>query len=93
MREENRRTMRQSGKVVWLTARPEIILKRMSGDAATPERRPSLTGCGPLEEIVQLLARREPMYRETADLTVNTENRTPEELTAEILDHLEIQKK
>ncbi|MGD0515979.1 MAG: shikimate kinase [Thermoguttaceae bacterium] len=93
MREENRLIMRQSGKVVWLTARPETILKRMSGDAATPERRPSLTGCGPLEEIVQLLARREPMYRETADLTVNTENRTPEELTAEILDHLEIQKK
>ena len=93
MREENRRTMRQSGKVVWLTARPETILNRMSGDAATVERRPSLTGHAPLEEIVQLLARREPMYRETADFTVDTENRTPQELTAEILDHLEIQKK
>ncbi|MGD0382811.1 MAG: shikimate kinase [Thermoguttaceae bacterium] len=93
LREENRRIMRQSGKVVWLTARPETILKRMSGDAATAERRPSLTGHGPLEEIVQLLALREPMYRETADFTVDTENRTPQELTAEILDHLEIQKK
>lgn len=92
MREENRRTMRQSGKVVWLTARPEIILKRMSGDAATPERRPSLTGHTPLEEIVQLLARREPMYRETADFTVDTENRTPQELTAEILNSLDLLK-
>jgi shikimate kinase len=93
MREENRLTIRQSGKVVWLTARPETILKRMSSDAATAERRPSLTGHAPLEEIVQLLARREPMYRETADFTVDTENRTPQELTAEILDRLEMLKK
>jgi shikimate kinase len=93
LREENRRIMRQSGKVVWLKASPETILKRMSGDAATPQRRPSLTGRGPLDEIVQLLARREPMYRDTADFTIDTENRTPEELTAEILDRLEIQKK
>ncbi len=88
MREENRRIMRQSGKVVWLKARPETILKRMSGDATSTERRPSLTGHGPLDEIVQLLARREPMYRETADLSVDTEDRTPEELTTEILDRL-----
>jgi len=93
MREENRLTMRQSGKVVWLTARPETILNRMSGDAATAERRPSLTGHGPLDEIVHLLARREPMYHETADFTVDTENRTPQELTAEILDRLEMLKK
>jgi shikimate kinase len=93
MREENRRIMRQSGKVVWLTARPETILKRMSGDATTAQRRPSLTGHGPLDEIVQLLALREPMYREMADLTVDTENRTAEELGNEILDSLEIQKK
>ncbi len=92
MREENRQIMRQSGKVVWLMARPETILKRMSGDATTAERRPSLTGHGPLDEIVQLLALREPMYRDTADFTIDTENRTPEELTAEILDRLDLPK-
>jgi shikimate kinase len=90
--EENRRIMRQSGKVVWLKAQPETILKRMSGDATTVERRPSLTGRDPLDEIVQLLALREPMYRDTADFTIDTENRTPEELTAEILDRLDLLK-
>ena len=84
--------MRQNGKVVWLMARPETILNRMSADATTAQRRPSLTGHGPLDEIVQLLALREPMYRETADFTIDTENRTPEELTAEILDRLETPK-
>ena len=85
MREENRRIMRQSGKVVWLTARPETILKRMSGDATTAQRRPNLTDKDPLEEIVQLLARREPVYRETADLWIDTDDRTPEDITASIL--------
>jgi shikimate kinase len=93
MRQENRQIMRQSGKVVWLKALPETILKRMSGDATTAQRRPSLTGHGPLDEIVHLLALREPMYRETADLTINTENRAIEELTAEILEWLEKQNK
>jgi len=93
MREENRQTMRQNGKVVWLTARPETILRRMSDDATTAQRRPNLTDKDPLEEIVQLLAQREPMYRETAHLWIDTENRTPEELTAEILDRLEMLKR
>jgi shikimate kinase len=92
LREENRQTMRQSGKVVWLIARPETILNRMSGDATTAQRRPSLTDYGPLQEIVQLLAQRVSMYRETAHLTVDTENRTPQELTAEILDRLDLLK-
>jgi len=93
MREENRHIMRQSGKVVWLVARPETILNRMSGDFTTAQRRPSLTVHDPLQEIVQLLARREPMYRDTADFTIDTENRTPEELTAEILDRLDLLKR
>jgi shikimate kinase len=93
LREENRRTMRQSGKVVWLTARPETILNRMSGDATTAQRRPSLTGHGPLHEIIHLLDQREPMYRETAHLTIDTENRAPEELTTDILARLDLLKK
>jgi shikimate kinase len=88
LREENRLAMRHGGKVVWLTARPETIFKRMFADTTTTQRRPSLTGKKPLEEIKHLLARREPMYRETANFSIDTENRTPEELVTEILDQL-----
>lgn len=90
LREQNRQTLRQCGKVVWLTAQPETILQRMAADLTTAQRRPSLTAQTPLHEIIQLLAQREPIYRQTADLTIDTENRTPEELAAEILDHLEL---
>jgi shikimate kinase len=88
LREESRRTMRKSGQVVWLTAAPETILKRMTGDATTADRRPGLTNLPPLEEIVQLLQRRAPIYRESAHLIVDTEGKSPEQLTEEILAQL-----
>jgi len=88
MREESRRAMRDGGQVVWLLARPETILTRMSADPTNPDRRPNLTDRGPLDEIVHLLARRAPIYRQSAHLVVDTEGKTPEQLVAEILDRL-----
>jgi shikimate kinase len=85
LRAENRQAMRAAGKVVWLTARPETILARMTGDVTTAARRPSLTDRAPLEEITQLLQKREPVYRESADWVVDTEGRTPRELVEEIV--------
>jgi len=90
LREESRRAMRSAGKVIWLTAEPETIHLRMTGDPTNPDRRPNLTDRGPLDEILQLLKRREPIYRESADLQVDTEGKTPEQLTAEILDRLDL---
>jgi len=39
LRPESRRAMREGGKVVWLIAQPETILRRMSGDSTTAARR------------------------------------------------------
>jgi shikimate kinase len=85
LRPESRQAMRAGGKVVWLTARPETVLARMSGDVTTAMRRPSLTDKRPLDEVVEVLRKREPIYRESADWEVNTEGRTPEELAEEIV--------
>jgi len=90
LREENRRAMRKSGKIVWLKARPETILARMSADATTPGRRPNLTRQGGLAEIVQLLNVREPIYRELADVELDTDEKSPRELAAAIVDRLNI---
>jgi shikimate kinase len=88
LREENRAVIRAAGKVVWLTARPETIHRRMSADDTTAARRPHLTPQGPLEEIRHLLAERDAFYRQTADLIVDTENRSPEVLADDILRQL-----
>lgn len=85
LRAESRQAMRQSGLVVWLQARPQTILARMTGDHTTAARRPNLTDKDPLAEIVHLLEKREPVYREAAHYAVDTEGREPEQLAESIL--------
>lgn len=91
LRPESRQAMRRAGRVVWLTAEPETILARMNTDATTSGRRPNLTDRGALDEIVHLLQRREPIYREAAHLEVSTEGKSPEMIVAEILEGLGLQ--
>jgi shikimate kinase len=85
LRPASRRAMRESGRVVWLKARPETIQARMAGDAPTAARRPSLTNKDSLDEIVHLLAEREPVYRESAHWAIETEGKGPEAIAGEIL--------
>ena len=85
LREENRRLLRTAGKVVWLTADVTTILARVAGDQTTASRRPQLTTAGGEAEVRQLLAQRTPLYRELADLEIDTEGRTPAEIVEEIV--------
>ncbi len=71
---ENVAAIRNCGKTIWLTAEPETIFKRMTGDAATKELRPSLTDLTLLEEIRNTLAKRLPLYQSCADFTIPTDN-------------------
>jgi shikimate kinase len=84
LRESSREILAQQTFVVWLTATPETIHERMSTDASTASRRPSLTQLSGLEEIRTLLAARLPVYQSAAHCEVATEGRTPEEICAEI---------
>lgn len=83
--EQTRRDMPQAGPVVWLTAPVETIFERIAGDATTASRRPNLTPQGGRAEIEQMLAHREPLYRQTAGLIVDTNGRTIEQIVEEIL--------
>ena len=80
----NRALLRRSGRVVWLTADADTLWQRLQGDAATAERRPALT-VGGREEVAEVLRVREPLYRDCADLTVHTADRSPADVAAEIL--------
>jgi shikimate kinase len=84
LRPANRSLLRQVTKVVWLTATPETIARRLAADAATASRRPNLTAAGGLEEIRRLLAERTPLYRELGDIEIDTENKSAAEVAAEI---------
>lgn len=84
MRDETRRAI-TAGTVVWLTARPETVYQRMAADAKTAEQRPNLTTAGGLAEINALLKQREPVYRACADFTVETDDKSTEQIAQEIV--------
>jgi shikimate kinase len=84
LRSENRRRLRERGLSVWLQASPSELAQRIQADQTTADRRPALTTLDGIEEIIQVLKRREPWYRETADLSVDTSGRPLEAIVDEI---------
>lgn len=88
LRAENRELLRDAAIVVWLKARPETILRRLSDDWTTAARRPNLS-TGGLEEIREMLGRRIPLYQQSADLEVDTDEKTVANVAAEILERLQ----
>jgi shikimate kinase len=80
LRAENRQAIRACGFTVWLVASPAIIAQRIAADPTSASRRPALTGSDPLTEIRQLLDQREPLYRRCADLVVDTERQSPDQI-------------
>lgn len=90
MRESTREIIRAAGKVVWLTADAETIHHRITGDHTTADRRPRLCDDkDPLQEIISLLEKREPIYRATAHIEIDTVDKTVDELTDEIMAAIE----
>lgn len=81
MRAENVAAMRRCGKVVLLTARPEVILDRVKDS----DERPLLQGHKNVPYIAGLMEERRPRYEAAMDLTVDTSDLTIEEVCQEIL--------
>jgi shikimate kinase len=83
---DTRRQMKSTGPVVWLTASIDTLHARITRHAEQGHARPALTAQGgSRDEVATLLARREPLYREVADVTLDTDGRDVEALAAEIL--------
>ena len=68
----NRELLRQHGIVIYLRVKPEDLLQRTRND----KNRPLLQTQNPLETLRQLYAERDPLYRETAHLIVDTGNQS-----------------
>ncbi len=61
--------LKKEAVIVYLTASPRVILKRISNDV---EKRPLLNVANPALTIQQLLTFRKPFYEQSADITINT---------------------
>jgi shikimate kinase len=66
----NTEAMRQTGRVVWLTATPETSWHRV-GDG---EGRPLLTEVGTADRLAEILEARRDLYAQAADFVVATDD-------------------
>jgi shikimate kinase len=87
LRETNRHLLRSAGTVIWLTAEPATLWRRVKLDPDSAERRPALGQGGPAE-VEKTLEERQALYREVAHLVVATEGRTPDDIVQEIVTRL-----
>jgi shikimate kinase len=85
---ETRRDLIAAGPVVWLRASVETIASRILHDKTNKARRPDLTAMGGIDEIRTLLTQREPLYRECATITIDTEGFTLAEAVSQVFSQL-----
>lgn len=86
LRESNRQLISKTGLRIWLRASPDRLYHRIQNDSNTCDRRPSLTDQSGFEEVVTVLAERSPIYETLANLIVDTDGRTPDEVV-EVIAH------
>ena len=80
LKEINRRYLKRLGAVFYLKANLESLLKRAKFD----DKRPPISSNDLRTELETLLKQRESYYKNLADFTINTDNKTLEEVVYEM---------
>ncbi len=79
---ENIKMLKSKGTIFWLKASLSVIEKRLIDKT----NRPALTAKGDfLQEIADILKKRKPLYKSAADFEIDTDEKTPKEIAAEIV--------
>ena len=86
--EQNIIKLKKNGLLVWLTASVDTLLQRIGEDTT----RPLLKGKTQREDMEITLAERKPLYRKAADITIDTEDKTPEAVADLVISQLKAAK-
>lgn len=81
MREKNVKEMKKNGCVVLLTATPETILERVKDN----HDRPLLEGNKTVSYISELMEKRREKYEAAADLIIETDGKSAQEICEELV--------
>ena len=82
---EARELVRQNCKCIYLKAGADALFKNLTWEGEAGKRPLLRQGEGLRERIEELLAARAATYEEAADVTVNAEHLTPEQIADEII--------
>jgi len=77
--------LRKESVIVYLTASPRVILKRISGNG---EERPLLKVDNPSSTIQELLRFRKPFYERAADIKIDTSKLDTDAVAEQIIEKL-----
>ncbi len=83
LRKENVQVLKENGKLIFLRASVDELIRRTAGDGT----RPLLKGERE-KRLKSLLAVRTPIYEKAADFTVDTDGLAPEEIANEITEFI-----
>jgi shikimate kinase len=86
LREANRQALRRSGHVVYLRAMPDELWRRLRHD----RQRPLLQVADPQDRLRDLYSSRDPLYRATADIVVETGRPSVASLVNMVIAQLEL---
>jgi shikimate kinase len=80
----SRRLLAARGTVVYLHAQPAALYQRVRQD----KNRPLLATADPLSRLAELYAQRDPLYREVADIVIDTGRQSVQNLARQLLGQL-----
>ena len=80
MDHDNQQFIKKNGFCVWLDADIKTIMVRLNTDNKTKNSRPMLTNKDLLKETNELRKLRNPLYKKTAHIRIDTSFYTPEEI-------------
>jgi shikimate kinase len=77
---DNQQFIKKNGLCVWLDADIKTIMTRLNTDHKTKTLRPALTDKDLFEETNEIVKKRNPLYKKTAHIKIDTSFNTPEEI-------------
>lgn len=79
LREQNRTLFKSCGRIIYLRTKIDALSKRLEGDATRPLLKGDMQG-----RLQKLMQERAPIYENSADIVVDTDPLTPEEVANKI---------
>jgi len=86
--QENVNLLKQAGVIIWLNAPLQDILDRLNRDAQSAAIRPQFTSGNIVQETVDMMKQRLPLYENAADYTVDTADKNVKQVVEEIYRYL-----
>ena len=90
LKENNRNALKEAGIVFWLYASPDVIFERVKGSSHRPLINTANSKAEVIKKIEDIMDIRFDLYKETANVIINTDKFSPDECAQEIFNEYKL---